>query len=537
MQQRENGNSAIRLADSVVKIFVRSVGDNYTSPWTKRPQNSSTGSGFCIDSSLRRILTNAHVVGDAVSVRVRKHGDPNRYPATVLCVSPQCDLALLEVPSDEFWVGVSEITLTEEVPSLDSDVLAVGYPMGGDNISVTRGVVSRIDLMDYTFSPVGGERLPVIQVDAAINPGNSGGPVLTPSGRAVGVAFAGLQNSSNIGYVIPGCVALFFLRGYTSIGRFPGLCSLGVRVQPTQSPALRSLHGLDKHQKGTDASTRGGVLVVAVAPLSSACSSGLTAGDIVLSIDGVPIADDGTVPFRTQAESNGATAGERIGFDFLVTRKVVGEPIIVEVARKTEEGIGASVHIRKLELTASPIQKLVPRTRGVDAKPSFLVVGGLVFVPLSVPWLETRFQRSLGEAPPQLLQKIEAFKEEEGEEVVVLAKVLAAEVNYGYEDFMCMPVTRFGVYGRGSSRLDPEEKTTKIRSLRHLRDLVLDATSRSDSDFLRFILANNLEVVLDAGESRSSTSEILRQHAIPSDCSDDLLLPSEQPSKTVQSRL
>lgn len=309
-------------------------------------------------------------------------------------------------------------------------------------------------------------------------------------------------------------------------------------MQPTQSAALRSLHGLDKRQKNNDASTRaGGVLVVAVAPLSSACSAGLATGDIILSIDGVPIADDGTVPFRTEAENTGATAGERIGFDFLATRKVVGESISVQVARKTEEAADASVQIRRLELSAAPIQKLVPRTRGVDAKPSFFVVGGLVFIPLSVPWLESRFQRSLGEAPPQLLQKIEAFKEEEGEEVVVLAKVLAAEVNYGYEDFMCMPVTRFGVYGRGSVGLDSEKNTTKIRSCRHLREMVLDATSRSNGDFLRFILANNLEVVLDAAECRSSTSEILRQHAIPSECSDDLLMLSEQNSKKAHSRL
>lgn len=45
--------------------------------------------------------------------------------------------------------------LSEEVPALDADVVAVGYPMGGENLCVTRGVVSRIDLMDYTFSPVG----------------------------------------------------------------------------------------------------------------------------------------------------------------------------------------------------------------------------------------------------------------------------------------------------------------------------------------------------------------------------------------------
>ena len=101
----------------------------------------------------------------------------------------------------------------------------VGYPLGGDNISVTRGVVSRID--------VSHEALLRVQIDAAINPGNSGGPVFDEAGRVVGVATshlkarandkkrerslspsperaladrpptAPLQHASNIGYIIP----------------------------------------------------------------------------------------------------------------------------------------------------------------------------------------------------------------------------------------------------------------------------------------------------------------------------------------------
>lgn len=515
-----DSGSGVSLHTSVVKIFTRSVHKNFASPWKSGAQRSSTGSGLCIDCVSRRVLTNAHVVASAVSVRVRKHGDSVRYSAKVLCTSPQCDLALLEVTTAAFWEGVSTISLTEAFPSLDSDVLTIGYPQGGDNISVTRGVVSRIDLMDYTFSPFGGERLPVIQVDAAINPGNSGGPVIGAGGQAVGVAFAGLSSSNNIGYVIPGAVALFFLRGFASTGGFTGLCSLGVRVQPMQSPALRRWHGCDKPGRG------GGVLITSVAPHSPSALAGLLGGDVLLSIDGVPISEDGTVHFGDEG------AAGRIGFDYLSTRKVSGELFSVEVASGSGEKEGSEDGRRVLQLQAAPVQKLVPRIDGVDANPSYLIVGGLVMVPFSFPWLAQRFPRSVLEAPPELVNKLTDFKDNPDEEVVILDKVLAADVNYGYEDLACMQVLEFGSGVRGVAEETP---LVKVRSLVHLRDMV-DA-ARETSGFLRFKLSTGLDVVLDATECRTSRNEILEQYAVPSEWYQSPLVAGGVPVLGASSRL
>ena len=96
---------------------------------------------------------------------------------------------------------VGQVSFADELPGLDTDVTAVGYPMGGDNLSITRGVVSRCDLMDYTMLGarsdcytnvavsntvlgivgIGDPPLLTIQIDAAINPGNSGGAVFNES--------------------------------------------------------------------------------------------------------------------------------------------------------------------------------------------------------------------------------------------------------------------------------------------------------------------------------------------------------------------
>ncbi|CAK8985786.1 unnamed protein product [Durusdinium trenchii] len=480
--------SAVRRC--VVKVFVRSSQPNWTSPWQRRPQRAGSGSGFCINASRRQILTNAHVVGDAVTVRVRRYGHAARYPAKVLCISPQVDLALLEVPAEAFWEAppaLSSVELSEEVPELDSDVLTVGYPLGGENICVTRGVVSRIDLMDYTFSPVGGERQLVMQVDAAINPGNSGGPVLDASGKAVGVAFAKLQSSANIGYVIPGSVVRYFLRGVARC-RSPVLCALGVRLQPARSAALRAWHGLE---------TEDGALVVDVAPLSAAAQAGLKAGDVLLAIDDVPVAEDGSIPFRD---------AERIGFDFLVSRRVTGDLFSVKVWRSEAEEKALQVHV-----SAKPLPQLVPRRAGVDCVPSYLVVGGLVFMPLTLPWLLARFSE-VRKAPGELQAKLWEHKEHPEQEVIVLAKVLAAEVNYGYQDLACYELLSFA--GR------------PVRSLRALRDRLQELHAAGSERFLRFGLSFNLEIVLEAEQCRQTHSSILQQHGIQQDCSSDLLEPA-----------
>lgn len=123
---------------------------------------------------MRHAITshNAYIVGIAhhSSVRVRKHGDSTKYTATVLHEGHECDLAMLVVDDDIFWEGLEALEFGS-VPELQDEVVCVGYPTGGDNISVTQGIVSRVAFGKYSH---GDENLLVIQIDAAINSGNSG---------------------------------------------------------------------------------------------------------------------------------------------------------------------------------------------------------------------------------------------------------------------------------------------------------------------------------------------------------------------------
>ena len=217
-----------------IKIFSNAVAADYLRPWQKCDGEACTGSGFAIEG--QHILTNSHVVRDQQLLQVQRPDRPGKWFARLLIEGIQCDLALLAVDDASFWDDLPLQPCTDDIPGLQSIVTAVGYPVGGDNLCVTRGVVSRIDLVDYTFlEQVSGERLLVLQIDAAINAGNSGGPVFGASGGVVGVAFAGLDEADNIGYVIPMPVIKLFLSAFEERGAFGQLPSLGVTFQPTEN--------------------------------------------------------------------------------------------------------------------------------------------------------------------------------------------------------------------------------------------------------------------------------------------------------------
>ena len=110
-------------------------------------------------------------------------------------MSEELDLALLTVKKDSFWEAVNSVTtqFATRVPQQFDPTLVIGYPLGGSTISMTKGVVSRIDCKPYNHMHEIPASMLIIQIDAAINSGNSGGPVFDQNGHVVGVAFSGLQ--------------------------------------------------------------------------------------------------------------------------------------------------------------------------------------------------------------------------------------------------------------------------------------------------------------------------------------------------------
>ncbi|KAK8918261.1 Protease Do-like 9 [Platanthera zijinensis] len=466
---------AVPSMDAVVKVFCVHTEPNFSLPWQRKRQYSSSSSGFIIGG--RRVLTNAHSVEHYTQVKLKKRGSDTKYLATVLAIGTECDIAMLTVSDDEFWEGVTPVEFGS-LPALQDGVTVVGYPIGGDTISVTSGVVSRMEILSYVH---GSTELLGLQIDAAINSGNSGGPAFNDKGKCVGIAFQSLKHEDveNIGYVIPTPVIMHFINDYEKSGEYTGFPILGLEWQKMENPDLRKAMGMAPGQKG--------VRVRRVEPTAPE-SEFLKLSDIILSFDGVDIANDGTVPFRH---------GERIGFSYLVSQKYTGENAIIKVLRN------AKVHEFNIRLATH--KRLVPaHIKG--RPPSYYIVAGFVFTAISVPYLRSEYGKDYEyDAPVKLLEKhLHAMAQSPDEQLVVVSQVLVADINIGYEDIVNTQVLAFNG-----------------KPLKNLKSLATMVENCKD-EFLQFDLEYEQIVVLQTKTAKAATPDILTMHCIPSAISDDL---------------
>jgi len=391
----------IRPGQSVVRIEATGQFPNYSQPWAPGRIGGGTGSGFVIEGN--RIMTNAHVVSHARFITVSKQGDPRPFPASVEHIAHDADLAVLRVHDESFFEEMAPLNFGG-IPALESTVSAFGYPIGGDRISVTRGVVSRIDFQPYSHTGVDSHL--TIQIDAAINPGNSGGPVLQ-DGKVVGVAFQGFRGdvAQNVGYMIPTPVILRFLEDVKD-GSYDHYMDLALTYSPLFNPAARRALGLEEPDRG--------VLVGSVFGNGSA-DGFVKAGDVLLSIDGLPIASDGSVELD----------GDNIELAEIVERKFLGDTVALEILRNGER-IEAELPLRPF-----PVGIL---GRSYRDQPRFVSFAGLVFQPVDADLMET-----FNPPDPRLRYIFNNFLADhiyrERPEIVTLSSVLADPVNSYAEDF------------------------------------------------------------------------------------------------------
>jgi S1-C subfamily serine protease len=334
-------------SSSVVKVYVGAVTPDAFAPWRPGWSFDKTGSGAVIAG--RRILTNAHVVEGHTFVQVRLHGRPEKHPARVTFVSHTADLALVELEEPGLLDDTPPLALGE-LPAVRDEVAAIGFPSGGDTLSITSGVVTRVEHVTYVQS---WERLLAIQMDAAIAPGSSGGP-LVHEGRLVGVATQSTGTNDTLGSAVAVPVVQQFLEDVAD-GRYDGLPALRIRTQELESPALRASLGVPDGESG--------VLVRTVAPLSPAAGL-VRPGDVLTTVDGLDVANDGTVELR---------ARERTDFSYGLDRHQVGEAVTLRVLRDGE------AHEVEVALTLALGEAEVAPTLHGEAG-DYYIFGGLAFL-------------------------------------------------------------------------------------------------------------------------------------------------------------
>src|SRR6184192_4617929 len=294
---------------SLVRITATAVDPDYKAPWNPGALERGVGAGFVINGT--RILTNAHVVANSRYITVERDGDPNKYPAQVQFIANDCDLALITVSAKDFFKNMVPLKLGG-IPALESTVSAYGYPIGGERMSVTTGIVSRVDFQLYTHSSV--DQHLAIQISAQINPGNSGGPVMQDA-KVVGVAFQGYSGdvAQGVAYMIPTPVINRFLKDISN-GHYDEYPDLAITYAKLQNPAQRRFLGLKDDDRGVLVSS-----VIAAGPSNGI----LYPGDVLLAIDGHPIASDASVELE----------GERAEFQEVVERKFNGDSVRLDVWR------------------------------------------------------------------------------------------------------------------------------------------------------------------------------------------------------------
>lgn len=451
--------------NAVVKLEVSGSMADPTIPW-QSVKDAGDGSGVVIDDG--RILTCAHCVTGATYIRIRKRSEDSLYKGTVEFVDHDCDLALVKVADPAFMKDIEPMRLGV-TPSEQAHVVAVGYPLGGQGISFTEGVISRVEDRQYSHSI---RPLLAVQVDAAINPGNSGGPVLdSESGLICGIAFQGDKSGEALGYLIPPDIVGHFLRDIED-GVVNGFCDWFFKAEELESEAARRCYGMTDGQTG-----------IRICHVDEGIgTNSLSVGDILLAVDGRKVANNGNI----RIDGNKPRS-----WYFPFTMKQVGESVSVTVLRNGK--------VLDLEV---PIQKMKSCTRGFlyERVPDYFVFGGFAFSTVSYDFLlkvKTRFNA-------------DAFRPQsfDGEEDVALVRVFPDDCVDGY-------LGNDGVLVRSVNGV-------KVRNLKHLVELIENCRDQ----FVRFGIdtGDNWEsqFVVETEQMRKATPRVMCNYQIPSDRSADL---------------
>lgn len=451
------------MLGAVMKLNATICEPRYRLPWQMRTEYSSICTAFSIGG--RRLLTVARGVLHNTVIRVKKRSSDEYFIARVLCLSSLLDVALLTVDDDSFWKDIPQLTLGS-LPALQDAVSLVGFPSTGDNVCVTTGVASRIEMKNNYLT---------IQIDAALNSGNSGGPALGPDNTVVGMAFMKPNRAENQGVLIATNVIHHFLHDYERNGDYSGSCVCGFAWQNLQDEDFRRYLKME-----TDDS---GILVFWVSKMSPAYQV-LQKDDVVLSINNVSISNAGKVAH---------SSGERLPFTSMIVDKFPGDEINLDILRS---GKRLSV---SYQLCKSTFNTIIPTT--IDGlKPKYFVFGGLVMVVLTDYYMCDRYGFHDRRWPwdiVHILEDEERFVEEGLEEIILVSKVLNAKINIEYAHIMDQRVKQ--VNGEN------------VQSLRHLKKVV----DECKSEFIRFDLDSEV-VVLDRKKAIKVDQVLKDVHGIPS---------------------
>jgi S1-C subfamily serine protease len=377
-------------------VMIRSVQQefDYVTPWKQADMAQGVGSGFVISG--RRILTNAHNASNNKYVEIRKEYLAKRYPAEVAYIGHDCDLAILTVTDETFFNDMVPLEFGT-IPKVNTTVQTYGFPLGGRRISVTEGVVSRIQMDVYAHSRADSHL--VVQTDAAINPGNSGGPVMHD----------------------------------IEDGRYDGFGSVGFSFFP-------GLHSTSYADYLKVPSGKEGIIILSTL-MNSSVESVLQAGDVITRIDDFDIDNDGMIQIH----------GLRLHMSESIERKQIGENVEIVFYRAGD--------LKNTTAVVALNKPVLAYWRQYDEPPRYEVYAGLTFVPVSRNFLETWGRTWITDLPYYLrylfTDSDQLNTDRDRTEYVVLSEILPDEVNSysgGFQSKVVETVNGIDIHSLGDLR-------------------------------------------------------------------------------------
>ena len=466
-----------QIRDLVVKIHAVHHTPDVLRPWTKNSPQQVKGSGVVIEG--KRILTNAHVVRYASQIYVQPNQSAERISARVEAMTPSMDLAVLKLDDESFFDKRGTLPFAEELPRVKDNINVYGYPTGGSELSVTQGIVSRIEYTDYYYQTSGLR----IQVDAALNFGNSGGPAVS-DGKLVGLVFSLIQNAQSIGYLIPVEEIQLFLADIAD-GKYDGKPQLYDFLQTVENDALRQKLQLPPGVNG----------VMVAEPYRQEPNYPLKEWDVITRIGNTPIDSEGKVAVRYDL---------RLSALYLVQKLAKDGYIDVTVFRDGK--------LIPMKLPVQSQRELVMPYL-LNATPRYFILGPLVFSQATQDYVErASAQRPLPASQqnsPLVTRRYDKPRFDGEELVVVTSPMFPHRITKGYDDPERFVLT--------------EVNGQRVKSLQHLVQLLRDDTQPQITlKFARASRRTHETMVFNRVELLESTAKIIEENGIRYPYSPDL---------------